>query len=117
MDRKQFFKEYDSVFFTPDPHYEYAFKKWLEYYYQTEVYDRRICSGFDRETGEAIPGNTVEYTEINRYAKQLMNKVVEDLRNKNVDDSTWRLARDGASRHSFEETERLLIGKGWINEN
>lgn len=108
MNREQFEQGYDSVFFTPNPHYEYAFKKWLEYYYHTEIYDRRVCKGFNNKTQEATPTSTVEYIDINRNAKRLMNKIVSDLREKNVDDNTWRLARDAASRYSHNEVERLL---------
>lgn len=82
--------------------------KWLEYYYQTEVYDRRICSGFNDKTQSAIPLNTVEYTDISRNAKRFMNKIVADLRDKEIDEDTWRTARNEAARYSHNRIEELL---------
>jgi hypothetical protein len=106
--------EYLSAWFEDDHRYKYAFKKWLEYYYQTEIYDRRVCSGFNEKTRSAVPTSTVEYIDINRNAKRLMNDIVRDIRDKEIDDDTWRSARDAASRFSHQEVESLL---GQINSN
>jgi len=86
--------------------------KWLKYYYQTEVYDRRICSGFNDKTQSAIPLNTVEYTDINRNAKRLMNKIVAELRDKEIDEDTWMAARNEAARYSHYKAEVLLKSYG-----
>ena len=107
--REQFEKEYYSAFITSDPHYEYAFKKWLEYYYQTEVYDRRTCSGTSRETGNAIPTSTVECIDINRNAKRLMNLLAQYFHEKSIEKDTWILARNDASKYSHKVVQDLLI--------
>lgn len=88
--------------------------KWLEYYYETEVYDRRICSGFNEKTQSAIPLSTVEYTDINRNAKRLMNKIVAELRDKEIDEDIWRTARNEAARYSHNKVEELLKSNGVI---
>lgn len=108
MNKLEFEREYFSKWIEPDPKYELAFKSWLEYYYQTELYDRRICSGIDTKTGNAMPTSTVEYIDINRNAKRLMNGIILELRDKEIDDKTWKRARDAASKYSHCEVEKLL---------
>ncbi|WP_145413483.1 hypothetical protein [Paenibacillus xylanexedens] len=88
--------------------YEHALIKWLEYYYQTEVYDRRVCSGFNEKTQSAIPLNTVEHTDINRNAKRLMNKTVIEIRDREIDEDIWRSARNEAARYTHNKVEELL---------
>lgn len=112
MNKLDFEREYLGVWFKPNPKYEFAFHKWLEYYYHTEIYDRRVCSGVDSKTGNAMPTSTVEYIDINRNAKRLMNKIVSELRDKEIDDETWRSARDAASKYSHKEVEQLLLRLG-----
>lgn len=97
-----------------DERYEYAFIKWIEYYYQTEVYDRRICSGFNQKTKSAIPLSAVEYTDMNRNAKRLLNKIVTELRDKEIDEDTWRTARNEAAKYSHNKVEELLKSYGVI---
>ncbi|MCR8641378.1 hypothetical protein NV379_01795 [Paenibacillus sp. N1-5-1-14] len=109
MNRRQFEEDYNMEFITPNPHYEYSYKKWLEYYYQTELYDRKICTGFNEKTGDAVPTSTVEYTDINRNAKRLMNVIVCDFRDKGIEKSTWISARCEASKYSHEEVKEMLI--------
>jgi|GEM_PF-5608704 len=104
-----FHREYYEIFASPSQvHYEHAFVKWLEYYYQTEIYDRRICSGFNEKIQSAIPLSTVEYTDINRNAKRFMNKIVAEFRDKEIDEDTWRAARYEAARYSHVKIEDLL---------
>ncbi|WP_091017664.1 MULTISPECIES: hypothetical protein [Paenibacillus] len=104
-----FHREYYGIITSPSQDkYEYAFIRWLEYYYQTEVYDRRVCSGYDEKTQSAIPLSTAEYIDINRNAKRLMNKIVAELRNKEIDEDTWRAARNEVARYSHVKVEDLL---------
>lgn len=103
-----FKSEYLGRYSPIDTKREYVFIKWLEYYYHTEIYDRRICTGFNEKTQSAIPLSTVEYIDINRNAKRLMNDIVRDLRDKGLNEETWRSARDEAARYSHDKVEELL---------
>lgn len=104
-----FHREYYEIFTSPSQDkYEYAYTKWLEYYYYTEIYDRRVCSGFNEKTQCAIPLNTIEYIDINRNAKRLMNDIVRELRDKEVDKETRRAAKNEAARHSHDKVEEIL---------
>ncbi|MBE7896065.1 hypothetical protein G7L40_20805 [Paenibacillus polymyxa] len=90
-----------------DQKYRKSFIKWMKYYYETEMYDRSVCNGIDK-FGNAAPISGDEYKLINQNAKRLMNILVRELRDNDIDEETWKRARNMASRLSHEQLKKTL---------
>lgn len=89
--------------------YDVAFKAWMKYFYETEVYDRSVCAGFNEHTKEAIPLNYSENSLIQKNAIKLRRQVDETLRDIGIDTEMSQTARLDAARYSFDSLKQYLI--------
>jgi hypothetical protein len=102
----EFKQEYISEWVEYDK-YEKAVKLWVEYYYDTELYDRGICSGRSERDETAIPVNSWEHGMISRNAQTLYKASLEKARNNEIDDATWKAAKNAVAKYSPAEIEKM----------
>jgi hypothetical protein len=74
-DMSEFMGEYLSEFMEQSEDYDKAKLLWALYYYLTEEYDRRVCTGHPNLNGNAMPANGYEKRLITRHATQIYQRV------------------------------------------
>jgi hypothetical protein len=77
------------------------------------LYDRRVCTGFNEKTKEAVPTNLDEYGAISRHANLLMKELNKRMNELDIDKETSKRAKDEASRYNHDGVRDLMIGNGW----
>lgn len=102
----EFLKEYICEWVIDDK-YEKAFNLWVKYYYLTELYDQGICSCRSERDGSALPANAWEYGMISRHARELYKEILDETRELEIDEDTWKAAKNAVSRYSPSEIERI----------
>lgn len=94
-----FKKEYLAIWVT-NPLYDKAYDLWCEYYYETEKYDRSICSHINKY-GIFIP-TTHEENRLVQYNSRKWWGYINKIRLQNkIDDKTWQDAKMNAIRLSY----------------
>lgn len=87
------------------PSVEEESKLALRYVYETERFDRMVCSVIEPETGTARPVYTGEYKAINRNAKRLHRELMRELEVRGLDHKAYLQERDRWGRMAFQDLE------------
>lgn len=115
--KESFKREYQCVW-VENKSYQEAYRLWLEYFYRTELYDSKVCTG-SNEYEQFMPASHIEYKKSNQHARKRMEIIVakrDYLRYEGITiaDSDWQSAKIDTSRYNLERLEREyinLIGK------
>ena len=117
MDNKEIFKkEYMSIWQTSES-YNQAFRLWVYYQYQCELYDRKTCAGNIRFDG-IMPSNAWEYAKINQHAYHEMTYILGEAKRLEINDNDWNEAKRDVNRLTWEGIQKeyqRLYQKGETN--
>ncbi len=94
------YKNYYQQIKVKDTDYEIAYKIWLEYTYETELYDRSICLTID-ESGFGVPTTINERKNSHQYAYKLAKK--RDRLGQAIDSDTWYRAKSDVLKMSWND--------------
>lgn len=84
-----------------NPLYEKAYNLWAKYYYETEKYDRLVCSIIN-EYGEAMPTNYSENALVQHNSKYWWEYIHKISIQEKIDKDTFKDARNTACRLNWK---------------
>lgn len=101
---KRFKEEYECTW-VKNSQYDRAYYLCAEYYYETEKYDREICS-FINEHDEAIPINCHENELVQKNSIAWWKYINLICDREQIDKETWNSARKDACRLSWNGLQK-----------
>ena len=106
---ESFKREYLCKWLEPSKEYQEAYKLWLWYNYQCELYDSKVCTG-KNEYEDYMPVTQDEYRASNINASNVMRYIGNERRKLKqqeiiISDEDWQSAKKHFSRYKLKALE------------
>ncbi len=106
FNKELFKREYLCKWTEPSKEYQEAYKLWLWYNYQCELYDSKICTG-KNEYEDYMPASNLEYKLVNENAcanLKIINKERKRLEEKGIyiTSNDWLAAKKELCRYKLK---------------
>ncbi len=110
MNKNEFEREYLCKWIEPSKEYQEAYKLWLWYNYQCELFDSKICTGRNKYE-DYMPATPYEYRASNNNARNVMQYIENErrkLRQRGIDisEEDWQSAKKHFHKYKLEGLER-----------
>lgn len=104
-----FEREYLCQWLEPSKEYQEAYKLWLWYFYQCELYDSQICTGRNKYE-DYMPASGLEFQLINKNAGNNLRYINEKRRELVaqgifITNDDWKRAKEHFSRYKLKGLE------------